>query len=104
MGVGQDNITKEKLLEAIKNVRGYGKNVYLLEGKSPTDMQYLANDPGERLLSDNKILSSFFNESAEMRGGVKKGQPLFTAAPIGGIGLGAGTQDQQQNSINSFIQ
>jgi len=39
-----------------------------------------------------------------MRGGVKKGQPLFTAAPIGGIGLGAGTQDQQQNSINSFIQ
>ena len=95
MGVGQDNITKEKLLEAIKNVRGYGKNVYLLEGKSPTDMQYLANDPGERLLSDNKILSSFFNESAEMRGGVKKGQPLFTAAPIGGIGLGAGTQDNE---------
>lgn len=42
--------------------------------------------------------------SPEMRGGVKKGQPLFTVAPIGGIGLGAGMQDQQQNSINSFIQ
>jgi len=66
IGVGQDNISKEKLLEAIKNVRGYGKNVYLLEGKSPTNIQYLANDPGERLLSDNKILSSFFNESAEL--------------------------------------
>ena len=36
-------------------------------------------------------------------GGVKKGQPLFTAAPIGGIGVGAGMQDQQQNSLNSFI-
>jgi uncharacterized protein (DUF111 family) len=30
-----------------------------------------------------------------MRGGVSKGQPLFTAAPIGGIGLGAGTQDNE---------
>jgi len=46
----------------------------------------------------------YIDISPEMRGGVKKGQPLFTAAPIGGIGLGAGTQDQQQNSINSFIQ
>ena len=34
-------------------------------------------------------------ESAGMLGGVKKGQPLFTAAPIGGIGLGAGTQDNE---------
>lgn len=46
----------------------------------------------------------YIDISPEMRGGVKKGQPLFTAAPIGGIGLGAGTQEQQQNSINSFIQ
>jgi len=46
----------------------------------------------------------YIDISPEMRGGVKKGQPLFTAAPIGGIGLGAGMQDQQQNSINSFIQ
>ena len=46
----------------------------------------------------------YIDISPEMRGGVKKGQPLFTAAPIGGIGLGAGTQDKQQNNINSFIQ
>jgi len=53
---------------------------------------------------DTKATVRYIDISPEMRGGVKKGQPLFTAAPIGGIGLGAGTQDQQQNSINSFIQ
>jgi hypothetical protein len=53
---------------------------------------------------DTKETVRYIDISPEMRGGVKKGQPLFTAAPIGGIGLGAGTQDQQQNSINSFIQ
>ena len=37
----------------------------------------------------------YIDISPEMRGGVKKGQPLFTAAPIGGIGLGAGTQDNE---------
>jgi len=37
----------------------------------------------------------FIDISPEMRGGVKKGQPLFTAAPIGGIGLGAGMQDNE---------
>jgi hypothetical protein len=45
----------------------------------------------------------YIDISPEMRGGVKKGQPLFTAAPIGGIGVGAGMQDQQQNSLKSFI-
>ena len=53
---------------------------------------------------DTNATVRYIDISPEMRGGVKKGQPLFTAAPIGGIGLGAGTQDQQQNSINSFIQ
>ena len=37
----------------------------------------------------------YIDISPEMRGGVKKGQPLFTAAPIGGIGLGAGMQDNE---------
>ena len=37
----------------------------------------------------------YIDISPEMRGSVKKGQPLFTAAPIGGIGLGAGTQDNE---------
>ena len=46
----------------------------------------------------------YIDISPEMKGGVKKGQPLFTAAPIGGIGVGAGMQDQEQNSLNSFIQ
>jgi len=53
---------------------------------------------------DTNATVRYIDISPEMRGGVKKGQPLFTAAPIGGIGLGAGMQDQQQNSINSFIQ
>ena len=46
-------------------------------------------------------------ESAGMLGGVKKGQPLFTAAPIGGIGLGARTQDNNQpvqQAMNEFEQ
>jgi hypothetical protein len=37
----------------------------------------------------------YIDISPEMRGGVSKGQPLFTAAPIGGIGLGAGTQNNE---------
>ena len=37
----------------------------------------------------------YIDISPEMKGGVKKGQPLFTAAPIGGIGLGAGMQDNE---------
>ena len=37
----------------------------------------------------------YIDISPEMRGGVKKGQPLFTAAPIGGISLGSGTQDNE---------
>jgi len=40
-------------------------------------------------------LVRYIDISPEMRGGVSKGQPLFTAAPIGGIGLGAGTQDNE---------
>jgi len=38
-----------------------------------------------------QVMPSMVPES----GGVKKGQPLFTAAPIGGIGLGAGMQDNE---------
>ena len=53
---------------------------------------------------DSKATVRYIDISPEMKGGVKKGQPLFTAAPIGGIGVGAGMQDQQQNSLNSFIQ
>ena len=53
---------------------------------------------------DTNATVRYIDISPEMRGGVKKGQPLFTAAPIGGIGVGAGMQDQQQNSLNSFIQ
>lgn len=52
---------------------------------------------------DTNATVRYIDISPEMRGGVKKGQPLFTAAPIGGIGVGAGMQDQQQNSLNSFI-
>ncbi len=44
---------------------------------------------------DTKATVRYIDISPEMRGGVKKGQPLFTAAPIGGIGLGAGTQDNE---------
>lgn len=51
----------------------------------------------------------YIDISPEMRGGVSKGQPLFTAAPIGGIGLGAGTQDDQRQpavkqAMNEFEQ
>lgn len=44
---------------------------------------------------DTNATVRYIDISPEMRGGVKKGQPLFTAAPIGGIGLGAGTQDNE---------
>ena len=63
-----------------------------------------SNVGGVPSMYPDKETIRYIDISPEMRGGVKKGQPLFTAAPIGGIGLGAGTQDQQQNSINSFIQ
>ena len=63
-----------------------------------------SNVGGMPSMYPDKETIRYIDISPEMRGGVKKGQPLFTAAPIGGIGLGAGTQDQQQNSINSFIQ
>ena len=63
-----------------------------------------SNVGGMLSMYPDKETIRYIDISPEMRGGVKKGQPLFTAAPIGGIGLGAGTQDQQQNSINSFIQ
>ena len=59
--VGYDNITKDSLMNAIENSRMYGKNIYLVEGKSPNSIQHLANDPGERLMTNNKILSSIIN-------------------------------------------
>jgi hypothetical protein len=64
IGVGYDNITEAKLMDAIKKSNRYGENVYLLEGNSPSWIQHLANDPGERLLSDNKILSSSINKNS----------------------------------------
>jgi len=59
--VGYDNITKDSLMNAIENSRMYGKNIYLVEGESPNSIQHLANDPGERLMTNNKILSSIIN-------------------------------------------
>lgn len=55
--VGYDFITLEDLTTAIERAYSYGKNLYLLEGDSPTDMQDVyGNDPGERLLTSHKIL------------------------------------------------
>lgn len=73
--------------------------------RSPEDQLYLdvgGTRPTPLKNGEEKI--RYIDISPEMKGGVKKGQPLFTAAPIGGIGVGAGMQDQQQNSLNSFIQ
>jgi hypothetical protein len=94
---------EQRILEALGD---YGERGY-----KTTDNRFF--DTYADAVSHEKKISSkdpfdapirYIDISPEMRGGVKKGQPLFTAAPIGGIGLGAGTQDQQQNSINSFIQ
>ena len=63
IGVGYENITEQQLLNAIEKSRRYGKNTYLLEGKYSPEVQYLANDPEEKLMSSNKILSSFINKN-----------------------------------------
>ena len=64
IGVGYENITEQQLLNAIEKSRRYGKNTYLLEGKYSPEVQYLANDPEEKLMSSNKILSSYMQLNA----------------------------------------
>lgn len=54
--VGYDNIQKETLRSAIISAQKYGATLYLLEGESPTDLQYCANDPSERIFTSHKIL------------------------------------------------
>ena len=81
-----------------------GETTISFEKRSPEDQLYLdvgGTRPTPLKNGEEKI--RYIDISPEMKGGVKKGQPLFTAAPIGGIGVGAGMQDQQQNSLNSFI-
>ena len=68
-----------------------------------------SNVGGMPSMYPDKETIRYIDISPEMRGGVKKGQPLFTAAPIGGIGLGAGTQDDQRQpavkqAMNEFEQ
>ena len=68
-----------------------------------------SNVGGMPSIYPDKETIRYIDISPEMRGGVKKGQPLFTAAPIGGIGLGAGTQDDQRQpavkqAMNEFEQ
>jgi hypothetical protein len=58
VGVGFDNISKDDMLNAIRNARVYGRNLYLIEGDSPTDLQHLANDPSERLFTNNRVVDS----------------------------------------------
>ena len=57
------------------------------------DRLFSGSNPNRSVLGAQSI--RYIDISPEMRGGVKKGQPLFTAAPIGGIGLGAGMQDNE---------
>ena len=81
-----------------------GKKYNAKTGETNLETKKSINLFGVKPIPGKNATVRYIDISPEMRGGVKKGQPLFTAAPIGGIGLGAGTQDQQQNSINSFIQ
>jgi len=85
---------EQRILEALGD---YGERGY-----KTTDNRFF--DTYADAVSHEKKISSkdlfdapirYIDISPEMRGGVKKGQPLFTAAPIGGIGLGAGTQDNE---------
>lgn len=71
--VGYDNISKEALKKAIEEAEKYGKNIYLVAGKSPTDLQYLANDPQERLFVTNRILAS--TDELEDIQAISKGKP-----------------------------
>jgi len=62
--VGYNGITEDKLRKAIIKAQMYGKNLYLLAGDSPTDVQdQYANDPGERIFTTHKILYSAIQES-----------------------------------------
>ena len=85
---------EQRILEALGD---YGERGY-----KTTDNRFF--DTYADAVSHEKKISSkdpfdapirYIDISPEMRGGIKKGQPLFTAAPIGGIGLGAGTQDNE---------
>ena len=85
---------EQRILEALGD---YGERGY-----KTTDNRFF--DTYADAVSHEKKISSkdpfdapirYIDISPEMRGGVKKGQPLFTAAPIGGIGLGAGMQDNE---------
>src|SRR3990167_5403187 len=55
--VGFDRLTEDDLRGAIIKAQMYGKNLYLIEGESPTAVQdQYANDPGERIFTTHKIL------------------------------------------------
>jgi hypothetical protein len=71
LGLGHNNIDEKSLLDAIMNAGRYGSNVYLLEGQVPSRIQHLANDVGERLMTENKILAKSTDLEKLLRG-----QPL----------------------------
>lgn len=55
--VGYDRLTIDALRAAVITAKDYGKNIYLIEGDSPTDTQdQFANDPHERIFTTHKIL------------------------------------------------
>jgi hypothetical protein len=45
----------------------------------------------------------YIDISPEMKGGVSKGQPMFAAAPIAGVGLGAGQQQQPADILTNEL-
>jgi len=54
--VGYDQITRDTLRRAVTRAAHYGTTLYLIAGESPTHLQYLANDPQERIFTTHKIL------------------------------------------------
>ena len=72
-----------------------GKKYNAKTGETNLETKKSINLFGVKPIPGKNETVRYIDISPEMRGGVKKGQPLFTAAPIGGIGLGAGTQDNE---------
>lgn len=50
-------ITKDALRLLVTEASRYGANLYLIEGEAPSDIQHLANDPGERIFTSHTIIA-----------------------------------------------
>lgn len=61
LGLGDSGIDYDDVVKQVTQARKYGKNIYLVEGEVPYKIQHLANDPGEALMTNNKIVTRIEN-------------------------------------------